>query len=358
MQLTLLPQENINQLKTIEKNNKIEISIENRRFLGNKFKLMSFIKDVIQENCSDINIICDIFSGTGTVGHYLSTPNNVVIFNDILKSSIIPIRSLSTAQDYNETKINYYIEEFNNLETDKDNYFSVNFGGKYFTKEVARKIGEIRELLEKINITNHEKNILLTSLLYAVDKIANTVGHYDAYFKNLDYGQVLRLKKLNINLEKNKNNLAYEEDANMLIRKIEKIDLLYLDPPYNSRQYSDTYHLLENLIRWEKPEVFGKASKMDRSKLKSRYCLKTALEAFTDLIDNADSRYILMSYNNTGDSRDKRSNNRISAEEIVSTLRRRGKVKIFERSYKEFTSGKSLGKEDHKEILYFCKVTG
>lgn len=354
MQLSLLSQTIIPNTDGFDKN---KISIQNRRFLGNKFKLISFIKDVIQENCSDINIICDIFSGTGTVGNYLSTPSNTVIFNDILKSSIIPIRALSTDQEYNETKINYYIDEFNNLETNKDNYFSINFGGKYFTLNVARKIGEIRELLEKIDINNHEKNILLTSLLYAVDKIANTVGHYDAYYKNLDYEQVLRLKKLNIDLEKNKNNLAYEEDANILIRKIKKIDLLYLDPPYNSRQYSDTYHLLENLIRWEKPEVFGKASKMDRTKLKSRYCLKTALEAFTDLIDNADSRYVLMSYNNTGDSRDKRSNNRITEEQILKTLNRKGKVKVFERYHKEFVSGNSIGKDDHKEILYFCKVT-
>ena len=62
-------------------------------------------------------------------------------------------------------------------------------------------------------------------------------------------------------------------DANEFIKNV-KADLVYIDPPYNSRQYCDAYHLLENVARWEKPEVFGTAKKMDRSKLKSKYCSK------------------------------------------------------------------------------------
>ena len=61
-------------------------------------------------------------------------------------------------------------------------------------------------------------------------------------------------------------------------------DFCYIDPPYNSRQYSDAYHLLENLALWKKPEVFGKAKKMDRSHIKSKYCGKDAVLEFQDLI--------------------------------------------------------------------------
>lgn len=94
-----------------------------------------------------------------------------------------------------------------------------------------------------------------------------------------------------------KNNICHNEDANDLIKKI-KCDLLYLDPPYNSRQYSDLYHLLENVAQWKKPEVYGKARKMDRSSIKSIYSCNKAKESFEDLIKNANANYIILSYNN------------------------------------------------------------
>ena len=56
-------------------------------------------------------------------------------------------------------------------------------------------------------------------------------------------------------------------DANELVREI-RADLVYIDPPYNSRQYCDIYHLLENVARWERPEVSGVARKMPRDELK------------------------------------------------------------------------------------------
>lgn len=333
------------------------IRIENRRFLGNKFKLISFIKDVITENCKNVNVVCDMFSGTGVVGHYLSNPENKIIFNDILESSLVPIRAFDLTLNYNFKKIQAYLNEFNNIFVNEDNYFSTNFGNKYFTQEAAKKIGTIRELIEDIKLENDEKDLLLTSLLYATDKIANTVGHYDAYHKKLDNSMTLRLRLPHINTDNNINNAAYRQDANTLIRDLNDIDLLYLDPPYNSRQYSDTYHLLENLVRWEKPEVVGKAAKMNRYNLKSRYCFKDAFDALSDLIEHADSRYILLSYNNTGDKRDKRSNNRISSKQILEILNKKGEVKIFEKKYNAFNSGKTENEYEHKEILYFCKTS-
>jgi len=131
---------------------------------------------------------------------------------------------------------------------------------------------------------------------------------------------------------------------------------LYIDPPYNSRQYSDAYHLLENLVTWEKPPVYGKAKKMDRSYIKSDYCLASAPRAFSDLISNAKCKHILISYNNTGESKDGRSNARISDEQIINVLKTRGEVDIFERDYKAFTTGKS-NTDGHTERVFYCKVT-
>lgn len=81
---------------------------------------------------------------------------------------------------------------------------------------------------------------------------------------------------------------------------------------YNARQYCDSYHLLENVARWEKPEVFGVAKKMDRSGMKSKYCTIGATKAFETLINDIKARYILLSYNNMAEKGNCRSNAKIS----------------------------------------------
>ena len=192
-------------------------------------------------------------------------------------------------------------------------------------------------------------------MLYAVDKVANTVGHYDAFRKNLDMSQPIKLLIPAIDHSHNINNEIYRENANSLIKRI-SCDVLYIDPPYNSRQYSDAYHLLENLAEWKRPKVVGIAKKMDRSHIKSTYCLKNAISAFTDLIKNANCKHILLSYNNTGHSKDGRSNARISDDEILYILNTRGEVTIFERDYKAFTTGKS-STDNNLERVFYCKVT-
>lgn len=117
-------------------------------------------------------------------------------------------------------------------------------------------------------------------------------------------------------------------DANEFIKTV-KADLVYIDPPYNSRQYCDAYHLLENIAEWNKPKVYGIAKKMDRTKLKSRYCTNRAVEAFEELIKNCNCRYILVSYNNTGDKSNSRSNAKISDLQIKEILEKKVKLKYL-----------------------------
>jgi adenine-specific DNA-methyltransferase len=119
--------------------------------------------------------------------------------------------------------------------------------------------------------------LLITSLLYAADKIANTCGHYDAYRQGVKFDRHLELSVPLPNGELNSGNVCYNEDTNELVKTI-CADLVYIDPPYNSRQYCDAYHLLENIARWEKPKVVGVARKMDRTALKSDYCNNRAAE--------------------------------------------------------------------------------
>lgn len=332
------------------------LQIHNRRFLGNKTKLLGFIGDIVADKCRGYHTLCDIFAGTGVVGYYFSRPDVKIISNDILSSSFVSLQCWLNTKEYNKKRISEFIDYLNNLNPKKENYVSQNFGGTYFTKENALKIEAIREEIENLKITQQEKYILLTSLIYAIDKVANTVGHYEAYRKKLDTTQPIRLFLPDIRTENNINNEVYQKDANHLIKEI-KCDVLYIDPPYNSRQYGDSYHLLENITTWQKPTVEGVAKKMkDRNHLKSKYCLKEASVVFRNLIQNARTKHILLSYNNTGKKKNERSNARISDERIVSALKERGPVEIFERDYKGFTTGKS-DTNGHTERVFYCKVT-
>lgn len=328
--------------------------LQNRRYLGNKYKLLGFIEDIVNEKCNGFSTFCDIFAGTGVVGDRFNEKNVKIIVNDLLASNYIPLRTFLGTSKVDFSEVERKIDLLNRLKANEDNYFSKHFGDTYFTIDNARKIGAIRERIEEIAANDNEKAVLISSLLYAVDKVANTVGHYDAYRKKLDTIQSVRLLVPDFDPEINADNEVYQEDANQLIRKI-SCDVLYIDPPYNSRQYSDAYHLLENLATWEKPAVFGKAKKMDRSHIKSAYCLKSAAKAFADLISNANCKHILVSYNNTGESKDGRSNARIKDEQITEILKSRGDVEIFERDYKAFTTGKSDG-DGHTERVFYCKV--
>lgn len=326
--------------------------LQNRRYLGNKHRLLGFIEDIVSEKCNDFKVFCDLFAGTGVVGERFNHRDTKLIANDLLASNHVSLRSFLGTQSVDFNEVGKKINLLNSLEATDDNYFSEHFGNTYFTLENARKIGEIREKIEEIANDEEEKAILITSLVYATDKVSNTVGHYDAFRKKLDTTQSLRLLIPDIAPENNQNNEIHRDDANVLIRKIH-CDVLYLDPPYNSRQYSDAYHLLENLVTWAKPAVHGKAKKMARSDIKSKYCLKDAPEAFADLIANANCGHILVSYNNTGESKDGRSNARISDDQIIGALQKRGRTEIFERDYKAFTTGRSKTSE-HKERIFYC----
>jgi len=332
-----------------------KFQIQNRRFLGNKYKLLGFIEDIVNEKCNGFNSFCDIFAGTGVVGERFNEKDIRIISNDLLFNNYLPLKAFLGSTQINLDALKKKIDLLNSLETDKDNYFSIHYGNTYFSLENARKIGAIREQIEEITDNEDEKAALITALLYATDKVANTVGHYDAYRKKLDSIQPIQLLVPDIALKNNSNNEIFREDANLLIRKI-SCDVLYVDPPYNSRQYCDAYHLLENLAIWEKPQVYGKAKKMSRAHLKSKYCLKVAHRAFDDLIKNAKCKHILISYNNTGESKDGRSNARIKDNEIENTLKHKGEVEVFERDYKAFTTGKS-DTNGHTERVFYCKVT-
>lgn len=329
--------------------------INNRRYLGNKYKLLPFITGVVNDECPNITSIADIFAGTGAVSSAFT--DKVIITNDLMYSNYICNYAWFGAEEYDPQTIIDCVIRYNSLCDLEDNYMTDNFSDTYFSRDDCAKIGYIREdiecLYENGSINKRERAILITSLLYAMDKIANTCGHYDAYRKGVVFDKTLELYVPLAEVHNNADNKCYNTDANELVKKI-KSDLVYIDPPYNSRQYCDAYHLLENVARWEKPEVFGVAKKMDRSSMKSKYCTQSATEAFELLIKDINAKYILLSYNNMAAKGNDRSNAKISDDDILRILNQKGEVKVFSESYKAFTTGKS-DIDDNQERLFLCR---
>ncbi len=344
-------------ISVIMENRDYKVSfINNRRYLGNKYKLLPFITSIVKKECKDTVSIADIFAGTGAVSSAFT--DKILITNDLMYSNYICNFAWFGNETYNQQVIIDYIIYYNSFINVEDNYMTENFANTYFSYFDCAKIGFIREDIEnnykKRNINNRERAILITSLLYAMDKIAKTCGHYDAYRKNVVFDKSLELLVPIAKIQNNSKNECYNKDANDLVKKI-TADLIYIDPPYNSRQYCDAYHLLENVARWEKPKVFGIARKMDRTKLKSKYCTKNATEAFEELIDNIKAKYILLSYNNMAQKGNERSNAKISDDDIMRILSKKGNVKIFSENYKVFTTGKSCISEN-EERLFLCTI--
>lgn len=329
-------------------------SINNRRYLGNKYKLLPFITGVVADECPGIHSIADIFSGTGAVASAFL--DKTVITNDLMYSNYICNFAWFSPQKYTPQTVIDFVVRYNSISKFEDNYMTENFANTYFSYDDCSKIGIIREDIEEKyaegKINERERALLITSLLYAMDKIAKTCGHYDAYRKGAEFNASLELLVPMAKVDNCTENKCFNRDANELVREI-SADLVYIDPPYNSRQYCDAYHLLENVARWEKPAVYGVAKKMNRDNMKSRYCTQRATEAFEDLIKNINAKYILLSYNNMASKGNGRSNAKISDEDIMRILQAKGKVKVFSESYKAFSAGKS-NISDNAERLFLC----
>ncbi len=328
--------------------------LHNRRYIGNKYKLIEWIFSILDKECKG-NSFVDIFAGTGVVAAVASKHFNEIILNDFLYSNHAIYKAFFDKGNWNQEKINNIIKDYNNINREDldENYFSINFGGKYFSKNSAKIIGFIRENIEenKNKLTEREYHILIASLLYSTDKIANTVGHYDAYFKKESIEDNFFMRP--IDPVEVKAVSIFREDANLLVKQIQT-DIVYIDPPYNSRQYSRFYHILETLTKWDKPKLHGVALKPKPENM-SDYCRVSAKDRFAELVNDINAEYLVVSYNNTYASKSNSSQNKITLEEIKKILSKRGKTKIFEKDYRHFNAG-STDFKNHKEYLFVTNI--
>ena len=168
---------------------------------------------------------------------------------------------------------------------------------------------------------------LLACLVNSIDKYANTASVYGAFLKHIKKSAQKQFElELLPKIQGPKGNV-YNEDANKLIKRIQG-DVLYLDPPYNARQYCSNYHVLETIARYDCPKLKGKTGLRESNGQKSKYCSKKTLESeFENLIANAKFKYVFLSYNNEG---------LMNVDAIKNILSRYGTYRCYTQSYRRF----------------------
>ena len=305
-------------------------------YIGSKYSLMDFLTETIATvaGTQTNKVFADLFAGTGVVGKTFKEKGYKVISNDIQYYSYVINKHLIENIPPLDIKKLEYINELGETEGFIYKNYCVGSGSgrNYFTDSNGKKCDSIRIELERLKnsgeIDESQYYYLLASLINSIDKYANTASVYGAFLKQIKKSAAkdFELELLPI-IPGDKESEAHNENINDLIKKIEG-DILYLDPPYNARQYCTNYHVLETIARYDDPELKGKTGLREYSKQKSDFCSpRTVVNAFEEVIKEANFSYIFLSYNNEG---------LMPLDVIKSIMEKYGKYEMFTKDYRRF----------------------
>jgi adenine-specific DNA methylase/DNA modification methylase len=304
--------------------NENEITIKTMRYLGNKTELLDFIYDTLTDFIDKYKLkpeIFDGFGGTGSVTQYFNFKKFKVISNDMNDYSykLCYSRNCITKEDITFNLMDSNIDEvlkflnerkykgfiYKNYSPDPD----LKYERKYFTNDNAERIDGIRiqidEWYNNNKITEKEFIHLVSLLIETTSLYSNIPGTYGAFLKNWDSRALKKLcltKNVSDNLlaRCSDGNQTYNDDIVSLIKKVDS-DILYIDPPYNERDYSMYYHVLETISKYDDPKIKPNKTGTKTRYNKSKWCSKkTAFGELESIIKNSKSKLIVMSYNNEG----------------------------------------------------------
>lgn len=343
------------------------------KYIGNKTRLLDFIDSAMRASAiPTTGTFVDLFGGTGSVGKYFKAKGYKIISNDIMRYSYLAqyvnvyLNKMPDFAKISSTGIDGVLNVLNATNVRSRGYVYDNFapGGaharQYFSDDNAMRIDAIRDQIENWwtggKLSVDEYYVLLFALIDAADFVANISGTYGAYLK---IWRSMALKPLCLKaptiFDNHQNNEIYQQDANSLIGNLSG-RVLYLDPPYNQRQYATNFHVLETLAVWDKQMLRGKTGQRDYNDKKSEYCQKTkAVAALANLISNARFEYIVLSYNNEGI---------IPRQDILKILTGVGTVEEYVADYRRFRTERDNENRHYKdcddkvqEHLYIVKVS-
>ncbi|MEA2574635.1 MAG: adenine-specific DNA-methyltransferase [Chloroflexia bacterium] len=353
------------------------------RYLGNKDSLLPFIDEVlamhgVKSTREKPLCVCDPFTGTTSVARHLKRQEWQTVTGDLMTYSYAlqhayialneaPVFANLVNAGVLDGSVNLpvplhrVIAHLNNLRG-VEGFFYWNYspdgpeGRRYFTSGNALRIDAIRNTImwwwERSWLTESERFLLTAALIEAVSRVANIAGTYAAFLKRWDSRArkplMLAVPQVVHSAYEHRINLA---DANELVPNTD-CDLLYVDPPYNTRQYCTNYHLLETLAVGDEPETRGVAGlRTDGDGKKSVYSKAGAAEeALSKLVTGSKAKWVLVSYNSEGV---------IPHDKIVDILSQRGNVEIYACEYRRFRSDADGENRQYKpnntvqEMLYW-----
>lgn len=317
-------------------------------YIGSKLKLSNWLEaeitNVVGDSLSN-KVFCDLFAGTGIVGRKFKTNVKQVIVNDMEYYSYVLNRNY-IGNHQTISKADELLQELENL-LPKEGFIYQNYclgsgsERQYFSDENGKKIDSIRMQIEEWKNTHYIDEdtyyFLLATLLENADKVANTASVYGAFLKNLKRSALKPLSLEPALFEINCNDhQVYQMDANQLIKNISG-DILYLDPPYNARQYGANYHMLNTIALYDNFTPKGKTGLREYNR--SKYCSKSDVTSeFETLIREANFKYIFLSYNNEG---------LMSVEQVRDIFERYGKYDLVQTEYQRFKADKTENRK-HK----------
>ena len=328
-----------------------------RKYLGSKRLLRAWIGERICARAggdpggSPPVSFLDGFCGTASIAVEMAGrgTRRIVAVDSLLCNCVI-LRGCSAAAGIGEERAAGLLAGLNGLPPCAG-YIAESFAGTYFTAENCARMDAIREVIAAGRaggrITAAEHDYLLGSFLLAADRVANTLGQYDAYLKNIGSASMVggrHLRDGRVGSGFQLRPLAPLEGASVeviagdMIALAPSIDVevAYYDPPYNGRQYCDNYHVLENLARWEKPPLSGKTRKFDRTGLRSPFCRRAdALGALRALVQRTPAPHLFLSYSSEGI---------LSREAILESLAEHGRVHAWEFAYPVFGNGAGVSR--------------
>jgi adenine-specific DNA methylase len=362
------------------------------RYIGAKAKLTDFLKDSFLSVKPRGSVLADLFAGTAAASVLFKKMGYTLVTNDIMEYSfakqVSAVRICSQPQfsgikdAIGESGENLYrvsalekVLSYLNRLSPQSGFVARKYSPlgrrRFFTPENAGRIDAIREKLNQWlttkAVTEDEYYLLLAALLDAADSVANTAGTYGAFLKHWSANSTkrLKLKAPQIVESANSSHRCFCRDTFSLLSDptLGRFDILYLDPPYNERDYSRNYHVLEVIARgWFdcKPRVYGKSG-LVRGIPASPFCSEQTCsfaleEVIRKAVENCDAKHIFLSYNSEGIIPDH------AVRAIFCEYGKPRTFRRFEHAYKRYRSDSDSEKRNYSgdrvtEYLYYIAVS-
>jgi adenine-specific DNA-methyltransferase len=332
------------------------------KYLGSKRTLVPLLSALAQ--ASGARTALDLFTGTTRVAQAFKSLGMTVSAVDLASYSEVFARTWITIDGSraNQAELTAALADLNATRGEAG-YFTKTFceDARYFQPQNGAKVDAIRGRIETEFKESWMYYPLLTSLILASDRVDSTTGLQMAFLKSWASRSFKALEMRDPGLIAG-TGFAYRGDALELAATLPRVDLAYLDPPYNQHRYFSNYHIWETLVRWDAPESYGIANKRldvrdpeTKSAFNSKRDFRDSIEK---LLTDVRAETLILSYNNES---------WLTKDDLIAMCEPRGAVELIEVDFKRYVgaqigifnqAGKKVGEPQHQRNLEYVVLVG